>query len=261
MSALNPSRLQRFEGKVVIVTGAASGIGEATARRFSDEGARVLLADRDAAALSKVFDSLPPERTAARETDVSHHEQVRQLVDFAIERFGQLDVLVSDAGVFAEGNVTEVSPEDWHRVQATNVNGVFYGAREALPHLEKTRGCIVNVASVSGLAADWNLSAYNASKGAVCNLTRAMALDFGRKGVRINAVCPSLTHTAMTADMADDPPLLDKFAERIALGRGADPLEIAAVITFLASPDASFVNGVNLPVDGGLMASNGQPPQ
>ncbi|MCP1572346.1 3-oxoacyl-ACP reductase [Herbaspirillum rubrisubalbicans] len=261
MPSLNPSHLQRFKDKVVIVTGAASGIGEATARRFSDEGARVLLADRDTAALTKVFESLPAERTAARETDVSHHDDVRQMVAFAIERFGRLDVLVSDAGIFADGSVTEVSPEDWHQVQATNVNGVFYGAREAMPHLEKTGGCIVNVASVSGLGADWNLAAYNTSKGAVVNLTRAMALDAGRKGVRVNAVCPSLTHTAMTADMADDQELLAKFAERIALGRGAQPVEIAAVIAFLASPDAGFVNGVNLPVDGGLTASNGQPPQ
>ncbi|MFS2113509.1 SDR family NAD(P)-dependent oxidoreductase [Herbaspirillum frisingense] len=261
MHPLNPSHLQRFKDKVVIVTGAASGIGEATARRFSDEGAQVLLADRNAAALTKVFDSLPSERTAARETDVSRHEDVREMVAFAIERFGRLDVLVSDAGIFAEGNVTEVSPEDWHRVQATNVNGVFYGAREAMPHLQKTRGCIVNVASVSGLGADWNLSAYNTSKGAVVNLTRAMAMDFGRKGVRVNSVCPSFTHTGMTADMEDDPVLQDKFAERIPLGRGAEAQEIAAVITFLASPDAAFVTGVNMPVDGGLTASNGQPPQ
>ncbi|WP_343741883.1 SDR family oxidoreductase [Herbaspirillum huttiense] len=261
MPSLNPSQLQRFKDKVVIVTGAASGIGEATARRFSDEGAMVLLADRNAAALTKVFDSLPAERSAARETDVSHHEDVRQMVEFAIERFGRIDVLVSDAGIFAEGDITQVSPEDWHHVQATNVNGVFYGAREAMPHLEKTRGCIVNVASVSGLGADWNLAAYNTSKGAVVNLTRAMALDFGRKGVRVNAVCPSLTFTGMTADVAEDQEQLAKFAERIPLGRGADPVEIASVIAFLASPDAGFVTGVNLPVDGGVTASNGQPPQ
>ncbi|MBP0597424.1 SDR family oxidoreductase [Herbaspirillum sp. LeCh32-8] len=261
MHALNPSHLQRFKNKVVVVTGAASGIGEATARRFSDEGANVVLADRNAAGLAKVMDSLPAERTAARETDVSVHHEVKEMIDFAVERFGKLDVLINDAGIFAHGTVTEVSPEDWHRVQATNVNGVFYGAREAIAHLERTRGSIVNIASVSGLGGDWSMSAYNTSKGAVVNLTRVLAMDFAKKGIRVNSVCPTFTHTGMTADMEGQQPLMDKFAERIPLGRGADPQEIASVIAFLASPDAAFVTGVNMPVDGGLTASNGQPPQ
>jgi meso-butanediol dehydrogenase/(S,S)-butanediol dehydrogenase/diacetyl reductase len=132
-------------------------------------------------------------------------------------------------------------------------------AREAIPHLEKTRGCIVNVASVSGLGGDWGMSAYDTSKGAVVNMTRVLAMDFAAKGIRVNSVCPSLTFTNMTADMMQDGELMKKFEERIPLGRGAQPSEIAAVIAFLASEDASFVTGVNMPVDGGVTASNGQP--
>jgi len=142
---------------------------------------------------------------------------------------------------------------------AVNAGGVYHGCKAALPHLLETKGSIVNMASVSGLGGDWGLAFYNASKGAIVNLTRALALDHGAHGVRVNCVCPSLTFTPMTEDMKRSPKLMAAFRERIPLGRGTDPSEIAAVIAFLASDDASFVTGVALPIDGGLTASNGQP--
>ena len=251
--------MQRFNGKTVIVTGSASGMGRGFAERFSQEGANVVLCDMDEDKLKEVAHQLPDARTLAHVCDVSDFAAVQELVAAAVKRFGGLDVMVNNAGIASEGNVLEVPLDEWKKTIDTDLSGVFHGCRAALPELLKTRGCIVNTASVSGLAADWSMSAYNAAKGGVVNLTRAIALDFGAQGVRANAVCPSLTHTGMTEDMLKDKALVAKFMERMPLKRVAEPADIAGVVAFLASDDAAFINGVNLPVDGGVMASNGQP--
>jgi meso-butanediol dehydrogenase/(S,S)-butanediol dehydrogenase/diacetyl reductase len=253
--------MNRFTGKVVIVTGAGSGIGMGAARRFASEGAQVVLAGRTREKLERVANSLPEGKSFVRVTDVSSLKEVEGLVRDTVAKFGKLDVMVNNAGVATEGRITEVDPEEWRKVMSIDLDGVFNGCRAALPELVKTRGCIVNTSSVSGLGGDWGTSFYNAAKGGVSNLTRSLALDYGKDGVRINAVCPSLTRTDLTKDMFEDEALVSKFRERIALGRTAEPEDIAAVIAFLASEDAGFVTGVNLPVDGGLMASNGQPRQ
>jgi meso-butanediol dehydrogenase/(S,S)-butanediol dehydrogenase/diacetyl reductase len=251
--------MQRFIGKTVIVTGAGSGIGRGIAECFAEEGANVVLAGRTRAKLDAVVQRLEPTRTFVQPCDVARHEQVQRLVDAAVQRFGGLDVMVNNAGVAPEGSATDASLDDWQRALDVDLSGTFYGCKAALPHLLKRQGCIVNVASVSGLGADWALTPYNAAKGGVVNLTRALALDYGRQGVRINSVCPSLTRSAMTEDMLADRELMARFMERLPLGRPAEPADIAGVVAFLASADAAFVNGVNLPVDGGLTASNGQP--
>jgi len=142
---------------------------------------------------------------------------------------------------------------------SVDLDAVFYGTRAAAPELKKTRGCIINTASVSGLGGDWGMSAYNAAKGGVVNFTRAAALDLASHGVRVNSVCPSLTMTGMTADVKDNPAWVARFMERVPLGRAAEPEDIAGVAAFLASDDARYVTGVNLPVDGGVTASSGQP--
>jgi meso-butanediol dehydrogenase/(S,S)-butanediol dehydrogenase/diacetyl reductase len=252
--------MERFKGKTVIVTGSASGIGKGVAQRFSQEGANVVLCDIDEKKLAAVAAELPGERTLAQRCDVTRFDEVEALVKQAVSRFGTLDVMVNNAGIASEGTALEVPLQEWGKTIDTDLGGVFHGCRAALPELLKTRGCIVNTASVSGLGADWAMSAYNAAKGGVVNLTRSLALDFGKQGVRANSVCPSLTHTGMTEDMVKDKALVGKFMERMPLGRVAEPADIAAVVAFLASDDARFVNGVNLPVDGGVMASNGQPP-
>ncbi|EKN3348028.1 SDR family oxidoreductase [Yersinia ruckeri] len=247
----------RFENKVVVITGGGNGMGEAAARRFSSEGAIVVLADWNQDAAEAVASSLPEGKALAYSIDVSDHVAVKLMMDNIAEKFGRIDVLLNNAGVHVAGSVLETSVEDWRRIAGVDIDGVVFCSKFALPYLLKSKGSIVNTASVSGLGGDWGAAYYCAAKGAVVNLTRAMALDHGADGVRINSVCPSLVKTNMTNGWPQE--IRDKFNERIPLGRAAEPEEIAAVMAFLASDDASFINGANIPVDGGTTASDGQP--
>lgn len=253
--------MARFDGKTVIVTGASSGIGLATARRFSDEGANVVLVARDAEALRNAAEGMDQARTETVTGDVSREPDTISIAEAAQRRFGGIDVLVNNAGVGMSGRIDELSLEDWRKVIDIDLTGVFLMSRAVWPMLEKAGGCVVNTSSVSGLGGDWGMFAYNAAKGGVSNMTRALALDARESGIRVNGVAPALTRTGMTDEMMGDEELVGKFLERIPLGRVGEPEDVAAVIAFLASQDARFVNGVIIPVDGGLHASNGQPPQ
>jgi meso-butanediol dehydrogenase/(S,S)-butanediol dehydrogenase/diacetyl reductase len=184
---------------------------------------------------------------------------MKRLVEDTVTRFGKLDVFVNNAAIAIFGPFEQTTTQDWRKLMATDLDAVYFGAREALPHLLKTKGSIINVSSASGLGGDWGLSAYNAAKGAVTNFTRSLALEYGSRGVRVNAVAPSLTSTEATVDLEKSEALMAAFRDRLPIGRSATPDEVAGVIAFLASEDAVFINGVNLPIDGGLHASNGQP--
>ena len=250
--------MARFSGKTVIVTGAASGIGLATARQFAGEAANLVAVDQKADELKQALGDLPPERTVLHPADTSSADAAVAAVKAAVDRFGGVDVLINNAGIIRNGDVEATSEEDFERVLAVNVGGYFHMAKAAMPELRKTRGSIVMTSSVSGIGGDWGMLAYNTSKGAVTNMVRAMAMDAGEHGVRVNAVNPTFTNTGMTEDSQDEETIA-KFMERIPMKRIGQPEDIAKVMAFLASDEAGFVTGVNLPVDGGLSASNGQP--
>lgn len=254
-------RMPATGGRVVIVTGAGSGIGAATAARFIATGDRVALLDRDEAALAQQLARFSPvaDRVMTWRVDMSISADVDAAIDAVVKRFGGVDVLVNNAGVGGFGHVDRLSDEKWRQVFAVNVDGVFFACRRALPHIIARRGNIVNVASISGTGGDHGFAAYNASKAAVINLTRAMALDHGGEGVRVNAICPGLIETPLSSQLRSTPAVAEGYLAAIALGRMGTPEEIAEVIFFLASPAASYVTGAALVADGGLTAATGQP--
>ncbi|MFK8253013.1 SDR family NAD(P)-dependent oxidoreductase [Ancylobacter terrae] len=258
--------MDRFVGKVVLVTGAGSGIGAAIARRLATEGGHVILADRDGAAAGSVAGALSAEGRAAEPVvlDMTDDDAAARLAGRIGERHGRLDVLVNNAGIHAGGAFQETEQSTWRRLFAVNVEAVMDLSLAMLALLRRAnpRGNIVNLSSISGLGGDFGQAAYATSKGAVTHLTRSMALDLAREAIRVNAVCPGSVHTPMFAAAIArlDPGEVEAtFARTYPMGRIARPEEIAAAVAFLASDDASFVTGVNLPVDGGLTCHNGAP--
>ena len=251
--------MSRFSGKTVIVTGSSGGIGEGIARRFAAEGANVVINSRNRDDCEEVAATLDADRTLVFAGDVSKSAFANEIVTRTVERFGGLDTLVNNAGVAVSGMLHKATDEEIDRVIDINVKGVLYLCRAAIPHLKTTGGSIVNISSVSGTGGDSTLPIYNASKGAVTNLTRGLAQQIGMLGIRVNAINPSLTRSEMVEDIMGNEKLMEGFMQRIPLGRMGEPEDIAAAAAFLASEDAAFITGVNLAVDGGVSSSNGQP--
>ena len=249
--------VKRFENKVAVITGAASGIGAATARLLWQEGASVVLADISEDGVKAFAASLGPSATALR-CDVSKAADVEALIKAAVAQHGRIDILFNNAGIGSFGNSVELSPAEWENVIAVDLHSVFYACHFAIPHM-RPGSAIVNTASISGIGGDYRFAAYNAAKGAVINYTRALAIDHAKAGIRVNALCPGLVATPITAALQQLPELQDDWCRRIPMGRAAEPEEMANVVAFLASDAASYVTGSIIVADGGTTAHTGQP--
>ncbi len=253
----------RFKQKVVLVTGGASGIGEACARLFANEGAYVVLADWNAAEAQRAAAELNQLHAGLKglpiayplQADVSQEESVAALIAATLQAYGRLDVLVNNAAVICPKPLEEIEGQAFDRVYDVNVKGVFLMIKHASAHLRSVKGAIVNMASLNGLIGQRNNPVYAASKGAVIAMTKSMALDFASSGVRVNCVCPAGVMTPLLAQWAQqqaDPAAAHRsLREMHPLGRPASAEEIAQAVLFLASEQASFMTGVALPVDGG----------
>ena len=244
--------MARFAGKVAIVTGAAQGIGAAIAARLAAEGAHVTIAD-----INEPDD--PPAGALFVRADVSNAADVAAAIESTLARWGRLDVLVNNAGVGSLAETPELAEEQWDRIFGVNIKAIFLFCKAAIPALRETTGTIVNIASISGLAGDHAMAAYNASKGAVVNYTRALAVDCAKDGIRVNAVCPGLIATDIASAGLADPADREFWFGRIPMGRAGRPEEIASLVAFLASDEASYMTGSNVVADGGVTAHTGQP--
>ena len=246
-----------FQGKVVLITGGASGMGAASARLFAAQGAKVIIADVNSALAASVAAEVGAGEPLVG--DVADSGFCDRAVAAALERHGRLDVLVNAAGIIYRAPAETTPDEAWRRVMAVNVDGVFYMSRAAVRAMKRQgSGAIVNFGSIWGGIGSAGVAAYCASKGAVHNLTRAMALDHARDGIRINAICPGEVNTPMLASGRAVPPTaedLRKLGEAVVpMGRLADPMEIARVVVFLASDAASYMTGSMIDVDAGYTA-------
>ena len=242
----------RFAEKVAIVTGGSSGIGAAIVARLSAEGATVMIADLQ-----------PPAETndaiSFIKTDVSSAADVAALVEATVQKWGRIDILVNNAGMGALAETPDMDEDVWDKVFAINTKAIYLFCKHTIPVMRAQGGAIINIASISGLAGDYGMGVYNASKAAVINYTRSLALDCGRDGIRVNALCPGLIKTAMSELTMSTPEDRAAWLGPIPLGRMGLPKEMANVVAFLASDEASYMTGSIITADGGITAHTGQP--
>lgn len=255
----------KLKDRVVVITGAGGGIGRASALEFIREGARVVVADinpSSARETVKQIEALGGQGLAVQ-TDVASAESVGHLVQETLRVYGQIHVLFNDAAIQINKTVEDTTVEEWNREMAVNLGGIFLCSKYSLPHLRKTRGCIVNMASVNGYFVEPMCAGYCASKGAIIALTKAMAIDHGKEGIRVNCICPGYIDAGLAwgyFESQPDPAAARAAAGKLhALGRIGKPEEVGRLAVFLASDDASFLTGSAVAVDGGF--GSGLPPQ
>lgn len=242
-----------LENKVAIVTGAAAGIGLAIAEKFLAEGAKVVLSDvSDAQSVADKYG----DRAIFYKCDVSVSAEVDSLVKAAIDKFGTLDIMVNNAGIATSGSASDTTDEVWHKTIEVNLSGVFYGLRAVSKAMlaNKTRGAIINIASIAGVVGFQGSLAYCASKGGIIQLTRAAAVDLAKAGIRVNAIAPGVIVTNMTKSYLADPGFQKMVEAMTPMGHTGEPQDIAGAALYLASDNAAYVTGVVLNVDGGWLA-------
>ncbi|MDX6382275.1 MAG: hypothetical protein QOI57_3299 [Rubrobacteraceae bacterium] len=254
----------RLNDKVAVITGAAGGQGQAAARLFAEEGARLVVSDIDKEGAEKTAQEIRDAggEAIALRTDVSREKDVAEMIRLAVDEFGTVNILFNNAGVgysaadrLTMASVVDTPEEDWDAVLAINLKGAAMGCKHAIPIMvENGGGAIVNNASINALVALSGADAYTAAKGGIVALTRVLAVDWGPRGVRVNCICPGGVDTAMIAPAIADEEVLGIMLESTPLGRLARPEEIARVALFLASDEASYMNGAIVPVDGGWTA-------
>ena len=254
-----------LKDKICLITGGTSGIGKTTAKRFVEEGAKVVFCGRrkdKGEEFSKELNGMNlPGEARFFQCDVSKEEEVKKLAGFVKDTFGPCEILFNNAGVHQSGKIHETKPEDWDRIMNIDVRGVYLVCHYIIPQmLEKQYGTIVNMSSVSGLLGDTDMVAYNTAKGAITNMTRCMALDYADQGIRVNAVCPGITRSEIVENTFNSVEgAEEKFKQAYPVHYIADAVEVANAVVFFASRKSDFINGVNLPIDGGITAHTGQP--
>ena len=248
----------RLKGKVALITGSAKGIGKGCALVFAEEGSKVAIVDIDEQAGEKTVKEIERNNGEARffRADVSDSTQVQSMVSEVVQAFGQIDIVFNNAGYHVSKNIEATSEDEWNFIINTNLRSVFLCSKYAIPHLRKTKGCIINMSSMVGLIGQSNAGAYSASKGGIVAMTKGMALDFAGDGIRVNCICPGWVETPLVEDwfnQQEDPKKAREYIHSVhPLGRISAPEEVGRAALFLASCDASSVTGVALPVDGAV---------